>query len=199
MSLLGPRSLGARTDPERYGRSRWLQLAFLAVAAVVVAEIAVRDRERPGRIDDAIAASAAPEAPELRLRTLAGEDVDLERLRGRVVAVNFWATWCGPCRVEIPELARLWREQHGHCFELLGVAGASGRADTERAARDIPYPVLFDADGTAVDSWDVRGFPQTFVVDPAGRVRRVFASAVTKETLAQAVEPLLPSSCPALR
>ncbi len=176
--------------------SRWLKLAFLAVAAVVVAQLVVRDRQPPSKLDDSIAAAAAPEAPELRLATLAGEQVDLEALRGRVVAVNFWATWCAPCRTEIPELAELWRANHDRCFELLGIAGASARADTEQAARDIPYPVLFDADGEAVDAWDVRGFPRTYVVDPAGRVRKAFSGAVTREALAQAIEPLLPSSCP---
>jgi len=179
--------------------NRWLKLAFLAVAAIVVAQLVVRDHERPSKLDDSIAAAAAPEAPELRLATLAGEPVDLEALRGRVVAVNFWATWCAPCRTEIPELAELWKANHDRCFELLGVAGESARTDTEQAARGIPYPVLFDADGKAIDAWDVRGFPRTYVIDAAGRVRKMFPGAVTKDVLAQAVEPLLPSSCPSGR
>lgn len=179
--------------------NRWLKLAFLAGAAVLVAELVVREGERPSPLDDSIAAAAAPEAPELRLATLAGQPVDLGAFRGRVVAVNFWATWCAPCRAEIPELAALWKANHDRCFELLGVAGESARADTEQVARGIPYPVLFDADGKAVDAWDVRGFPRTYLLDAAGRVRKVFKGAVTKDDLAHAVEPLLPSSCPAGR
>jgi cytochrome c biogenesis protein CcmG/thiol:disulfide interchange protein DsbE len=180
--------------------NRWGKLVFLAVAAVVVAELVVRGiGRRPERLDDTIARAAAPEAPELRLRTLAGDEVDLEGLRGRVVAVNFWASWCGPCLAEMPELVKLWNDHHDRCFELLGVAAESARTDAERRARGIPYPILFDADGRAVDAWDVRGFPRTFLLDPDGRVRRVFPGMVTRESLAEAIEPLLPGSCPESR
>lgn len=178
--------------------NRWIQLAVLAVLAVVVAEVLVRARDRepsppPGQD---VAALTAPQAPDLTLRTMAGSRLDLKDLRGKVVAVNFWATWCGPCRQEMPELAELWRARHDQCFELLGVAGESGRQDTEQMAKAIPYPVLFDEDGAAVDAWSVRSFPRTFVLDTQGRVRRVFRGMIGKEELAQAVDPLLPRSCP---
>jgi cytochrome c biogenesis protein CcmG, thiol:disulfide interchange protein DsbE len=180
--------------------NRWLKLAFLVVAAVAVAEIVLRDQDRkagpPAAADD-VEAATAPEAPALTLPTLDGRTVDLRSLRGRVVAVNFWATWCQPCRQELPDLVDIWKTRHGKCFDLLGVAGSSARVDTEKMAQEIPYPVLFDADGTAVDAWDVRGFPRTYVLDAAGRVRRVFRGLVDKEELTGAIDPLLPRSCPA--
>lgn len=186
----------ARYTPPRM--SRWLQIAFLALAAVVVAELVVRDREAPPAAPPAqdVAGLTAPEAPELVLKTLGGAPVDLKDLRGKVVAVNFWATWCGPCRVEIPDLSEVWRSRHDRCFELLGVAGDSGRADTEKMASSIPYPVLFDEDGKAIDTWSVQSFPRTFVLDTQGRVRRVFRGMIGKDELARAVDPLLPRSCP---
>ncbi len=112
------------------------------------------------------------------------------------MAVNFWATWCGPCQKEMPELAEVWRARHDRCFELLGVAGDSARRDTEQMAKAIPYPVLFDEDGAAIDAWSVRAFPRTFVLDTQGRVRQVFRGAISKDELAQAVDPLLPRTCP---
>jgi cytochrome c biogenesis protein CcmG/thiol:disulfide interchange protein DsbE len=176
--------------------NRWLQLAVLAVAAVVVAELILRDREPPAAPPRPGAAVRAPAAPELSLRGLDGKPVDLKDYRGKVVAVNFWATWCGPCVEEMPDLAELWRARHGSCFEVLGVAGMSNRHDTEKMARSIPYPVLFDEDGAAIDAWSVTSFPRTFVLDPEGRVRQVFRGMIDRKQLAQAVEPLLPSSCP---
>jgi cytochrome c biogenesis protein CcmG, thiol:disulfide interchange protein DsbE len=175
--------------------NRFLRLGLRALVAVAVAELLVRNREKPS--DTGVAGAAGAPAPELSLRTLDGKQVDLKGLRGKVVAVNFWATWCGPCRAEMPELAELWRSRHDRCFEVLGVAGMSERKETERAARGIPYPVLFDEDGAAVDAWSVRAVPRTFVLDPEGRVRKVFRWAVDRERLAQAVDPLLPASCPA--
>jgi cytochrome c biogenesis protein CcmG, thiol:disulfide interchange protein DsbE len=177
--------------------TRWLQLGFLALAAVVVGELLLRDREPPpaptppGRGGEV----RAPAAPALSLKGLDGKQVDLRDFRGKVVAVNFWATWCGPCLAEMPELAELWRERHQGCFELLGVAGMSDRKDAEQLARKIPYPVLFDEDGEAVNAWSVQSFPRTFVLDPEGRVRQVFKGMIDRQRLAQAVEPLLPQGC----
>ncbi len=180
--------------------NRWLQLALIAVLAVVVAEVLLRSRDReetpasPPAQD--VAGLTAPAAPDLTLETLAGARVDLKQLRGKVVAVNFWATWCGPCKVEMPELAEVWRARHDHCFEILGVAGMSSRVDAEQMAKSIPYPVLFDADGMVVSDWSVRSFPRTFVLDTQGRVRKVFRGMIGKDELAQVVDPLLPRSCP---
>jgi cytochrome c biogenesis protein CcmG/thiol:disulfide interchange protein DsbE len=184
---------------DRAAMNRWTKLALLAVLAVAVAEVLVRSPDRepsppPGRED--VAALTAPQAPDLALRTIGGTPLDLRELRGKVVAVNFWATWCPPCRQEMPELAEVWRERREKCFELLGVAGDSGRQDAELLAKEIPYPVLFDADGRAIDAWSVRSFPRTFVLDTQGRVRRVFRGMIDKQELAQAVDPLLPRSCP---
>lgn len=163
------------------------KLVLLVIAAVVAAQLLVRGG----------GGSAEGEAaPALALADLEGREVDLAALRGKVVAVNFWATWCGPCRTELPELADFWRAYQGRCFELLGVAEQSARQDVVALARGLPYPVLHDTRADLLDPWGVQGFPITFVIDPEGKVRRVFRGAIAKEDLAAAVDPLLPETCP---
>ncbi len=174
----------------------WLKLALIAVVAVAVAELfLVR-----ARFVSKVPSGAA--APGFTLSDTDGRRVSLDGLKGRVVAVNFWATWCGPCQEEIPDLARVYSANKGKCFEMLGVAEESGaRAEVVAAARKlgVNYPVLLDDDGKAGDAFKIPGYPRTFLIDVDGRIRRVFEGAVDREDLEKALMPLLaeaPGSCP---
>jgi cytochrome c biogenesis protein CcmG/thiol:disulfide interchange protein DsbE len=166
----------------------WAKLAVLTVAAVVVGQLLVQRAQPPARDGE--------DAPPLVLPDLAGRTVDLGALRGKVVAVNFWASWCAPCREEIPALAEAWASLAGKCFELLGVAEESAREDVARLAPSIPYPILIDAHAEALSAWRVPGYPRTYLVDAEGRIRRVFEGALRKRQLEEAIRPLLPQSCP---
>jgi cytochrome c biogenesis protein CcmG, thiol:disulfide interchange protein DsbE len=171
--------------------NKWVKVAGLVVAALVVFQLLVQRAGPP--------MEEGRPAPPLALPDLMGRTVDLSALRGKVVAVNFWATWCGPCQVEIPELAEIWRTHRDRCFEILGVTEESGDAqDVARAALrfGIPYPVLVDPDGKAAERYGVPGFPRTYLVDTEGKVRQVFEGAVRRSTLEAAVRPLLPPTCP---
>ncbi len=166
----------------------WIKLALLVVVAVVVTQLLVR---RP-----APKLEHGKPAPPLVLRDLGGHEVDLARLRGKVVVVNFWATWCGPCQLEIPELAELWNENRGRCFDLLGVAEESDVGDIRRMASAVPYTIVVDERASALRGWGVMGYPHTFVVDADGAVRLAFQGALRKRQLEEAIRPLLPASCP---
>jgi cytochrome c biogenesis protein CcmG/thiol:disulfide interchange protein DsbE len=169
--------------------NRWTKLALIVVAAVVAGQLLVGRSSPP--------VPAGEDAPPLALPDLRGTTVDLARLRGKVVAVNFWATWCPPCREELPELAEVWTEHRGRCFELLGVAEESAREDVARLAPAIPYPVLLDERAEALSAWRVAGYPRTYLLDAEGKVRRVFDGALRKRQLEEAIRPLLPATCPA--
>ena len=115
-----------------------------------------------------------PEAPALDLLTPDGTRLPLASLRGKVVLVNFWATWCEPCVTEMPSLQRL-RDQLSPRFEVLGVNFKEGpariRAFVEKAG--ITFPIVRDTDGAAAKAWGARIFPASYVVDREGRVKHV--------------------------
>lgn len=113
-----------------------------------------------------------PAAPPLVLEDLDGREHTLDDYHGRVVVVNFWATWCPPCREELPSLQRLWEAQGPEGLVVLGVNVGE---DADRiffftADYPVDFPLLLDRDATAIDTWPVRGIPTTFVIDPEGRI-----------------------------
>ncbi len=169
---------------------KFAKTALLVAAALVAGQLIVRSA--PSR-----RGGGGEAAPPLALPDLGGQAVDVAKLRGKVVAVNFWASWCGPCQLELPELAEVWKENHDRCFELLGVAEESARDDVLRMAPAIPYPILLDERAEALGPWGVQGYPITVLVDPQGRVRQTFRGALSKRRLESAIRPLLPATCPA--
>ena len=111
--------------------------------------------------------------PRLALHDLAGADVDLHKLEGRVVVVNFWATWCEPCIAEMPSLQRLRERLRGKPLEVLAVnyAESPEKVKVFLGKSRIDLPVLLDPSKEAADAWNAKGLPMTFVVDRAGKVR----------------------------
>ncbi len=124
-----------------------------------------------GRALPAIAASSA--APDFTLRTLAGPNMRLAEQRGRVVMINFWATWCGPCRQELPQLSKLYDKYRGSGFVLMGVnVDDDVRNATEVAAKlAVSFPVLLDTDKAVSKLYDLTTMPSTVLVDRDGKVR----------------------------
>jgi cytochrome c biogenesis protein CcmG/thiol:disulfide interchange protein DsbE len=112
-------------------------------------------------------------APPLSLGRLDTQGrLALSSLRGKVVAVNFWASWCGPCRDEAPLLERLWNENRGRGLVVLGVDAMDAAGDARKFMRKygLTYPVVHDAHGSTLGHWGVPGLPTTFVVGRDGRV-----------------------------
>lgn len=114
-------------------------------------------------------------APALTLRLLDGSDWSLAAQRGHPVLVNFWATWCEPCREEMPALARLAERERASGLQVVAVnfreAGPTVRRFVESTA--LALPVALDADGAAAKAFDAHAFPSTVAIDAAGRVRFV--------------------------
>lgn len=117
--------------------------------------------------------SGAPAAPALELRDLDGRPASLAALRGKVVLVNFWATWCEPCVEEMPSLQRL-RDRLGTArFEVLAVNYQEGEPRIRAFLQKVPvdFPIVHDTDGGVARTWKARVFPASFVVDAQQRIR----------------------------
>jgi cytochrome c biogenesis protein CcmG/thiol:disulfide interchange protein DsbE len=134
----------------------------------------------------------APAQPLPRL--VGGGEGSLADHRGSWVLVNFWASWCVPCREEAPALERLQRARGGSRFTVLGIDTRDLSGDGREFVREfgLTYPQLRDGDGAAGDAFGTTGVPENFLVDPRGKVRLVRRGPVTEEYLRRYVEPMLP-------
>ena len=114
-------------------------------------------------------------APDFALKSSTGENMRLSEYRGDVVMINFWATWCGPCRQEMPLLAELYSRYQRVGFNLLGVNidDDSGRAMDMMDELGVNFPVLFDSRKEVSKLYDVEAMPVTVIVDRQGTVRHV--------------------------
>jgi cytochrome c biogenesis protein CcmG/thiol:disulfide interchange protein DsbE len=119
------------------------------------------------------ALQAGSEAPGFRLPSLAGGEVDLASRRGKIVVLNFWATWCPPCVAEMPSLERLHRALGPEGLSVVTVSTDEGEGDLRRfvAERALTLPVLKDPGGrVAAGEYRTTGYPETFVLDREGRL-----------------------------
>ena len=117
--------------------------------------------------------------PALALADLQGKPVDLAKLRGKTVIVNFWATWCVPCREEMPSLAALAARSQGRIVVLaVDVGEAPARIERFVARYPVDVPILLDTHGDAAAAWRVGVYPSSFVVGADGRVRAWIAGAL---------------------
>jgi cytochrome c biogenesis protein CcmG/thiol:disulfide interchange protein DsbE len=175
-----------------------IAVALLALLLVGLLVFGVLQTGDDSSLDQAVARGEHPLAHDAALPLL--DDSGTRRLadyRGRWLVVNFFASWCGPCAVEAPLLNGLQRRLAGR-GTIVGIAWNDASDDTRDFVREngIRYPILRDVDRGFGDAYDVKGVPETFVVDPHGRIVALNRSQLTSRWIASAIDPLIASKAP---
>lgn len=121
----------------------------------------------------AFSAEVSGPAPDFTLKSNVGKNIKLSELRGEVVMINFWASWCGPCRQEMPLLDALYKQYKDYGFTLLGVNVDEQQDAADKLLKKIPvsFPVLYDASSSVVELYEVDAMPSTILVDRDGNMR----------------------------
>ena len=181
---------------------RALSPAPIAIVCVLLALIALLAyglaQNEPDRgVDEALARGERSQAPAFELPKLGGGGSEsLADYRGQVVVLNFWASWCKPCRAESPLLERWHRRIRDRGATVLGVdiLDVTGRAQDFVDEYGLTYPMLKDKDGEGLDKFGVVAYPETFVIDRQGRIAAVARGPVDDAFMRRNVAPLVERS-----
>ena len=179
-------------------KKRWEILMLVSLAAGILWTVASRV---PSAVSAPLSSSPSPRegflAPDFTLDTLAGNTITLSELRGKVVVVNFWATWCLPCRAETPALEKSYEQYKAVGVVILGVnlTDQDSISEVESFVQEfrLTYPILLDRDGTVSNSlYQIRGLPTTFFVNREGIIRTAVVGGPMSETFIRSkIEALL--------
>src|SRR5579884_2710571 len=164
---------------------------LLAAAAVLIIAISFKGLKRA---DYLRSTANRREVPDFRLSDLSGGSWRLSDHRGEVVVVNFWATWCGPCRDETPGLVRFWHQYAGKGVAVVGVNIMDDNPKTDVppfvSEFRIPYPIVL-ADSSVSLADHIEGLPTTFLLDRRGRIAQKWVGELDDNELRDAIDKLL--------
>jgi len=164
------------------GRIRLVgQVAAVGVVAALLGLLAWKLTQDESKVTSELHRGGSPVAPAFTLERLDGKgDLALESLRGKAIVLNFWASWCGPCKDETPLLQEGWKRWRGKDVVFVGVDVKDFRGDARDflARYGVTYLNVYDGKGSTVGRYGVTGFPETYFVDAAGNVRYRIAGPV---------------------
>jgi thiol-disulfide isomerase/thioredoxin len=140
--------------------------------------------------------SQNPETPPLELPDLSGQQHNISDYQGKVVLVNFWASWCQPCLREMPSMQRLHQAMHGRPFSILAVDVEESKSKVWRFKKllNITFTTLLDSKGAVAKDWGIQIYPTSYLIDSEGRIRYGVQGALEwdSEEVKQLIETLMP-------
>ena len=156
-------------------------------------ESRIKVKSDPARNPDTPEIGPSEPAPQVELSSLEGQRLKLSDFHGRVVLLNFWATWCGPCRAEIPELNKLQRDFEESGLAVVGVSWDDSAAGVREFQKEIrqDYTVLLGGEDVQAKFEAIRSLPTTYVIDREGRIRQRIIGARDRTQFEAALKPLL--------
>jgi peroxiredoxin len=179
----------------------WNRLFVLVLLAGMLFIGATRVQPGDTPVDAAISEAAgqtpAPQidhlAPDFTLPDLASNAVSLSALKGQVVLITIWATWCPPCRAEMPTIQATYEQYHGRGFTVLAINQAEDSRSVAAFMQQygLTFPALLDSESTVSQSYQVRALPSSFFVDRSGIVRVVYRGPMPRSIISGTVERLV--------
>jgi peroxiredoxin len=132
-------------------------------------------------------------APDFVLRSLKGSNVRVQNLRGHPILVNFWATWCGPCRSEMPDIQEVHRRYRSEGLVVLAVTSEVSSAEVRDFADklDIDFPILLDSSGKVAEAYGVQGLPTSFFIDSEGIIQEVYLGSMSRSVIEDNLSTIL--------
>lgn len=137
--------------------------------------------------------SGGQAAPQFSFSSLEGKTVALKDLTNKVVVVDFWATWCGPCREEIPHLNKLYSELEGRGFEIVGISMDTDGTEVKEFAKEfrIEYPIVMGSDQDTESFGGIIGLPTTFIIDRKGNIAKKYIGLPPAADLERIIKELV--------
>jgi peroxiredoxin len=152
-----------------------------------------RERSSTGSLSSVVPLAVSFTAPELALETVDGRAESLRDYRADVVLVNNWATWCPPCKAEMPTLSAYYNEHHGEAFTIIAIAAGDPAEVVSQFAQSysLQFPIWLDPEGASLRAFGNGNLPNSYVIDRSGMVRYAWTGEISKAMLEKYVTPLL--------
>jgi cytochrome c biogenesis protein CcmG, thiol:disulfide interchange protein DsbE len=179
----------------KLNKSQFIPLVLIGAGLIILGLLLIKVLTKPV---SAVESSVMPSvvnfpAPELRLNDLNGKKVNIADYRQQIVMINNWATWCPPCKAEMPTLEKYYQAHSDQGFMLFGIEAGDSKKDVSSFVEDYGYtfPILIDPNTTALNAFHNDGLPSSYVIDHEGNVILAWTGPISREMLEKYVTPLL--------